>query len=83
MAGGPGSGNFGHLGRPGQVGGSIPTRPNLAKSEISLGQRTKKERVPLCPSLEELMAERFTLRGKKKPTKKELAALIAKMQAML
>lgn len=83
MAGTSTSGNFGHAGRPGQVGGSVATRPNASKSEIAMGQRSRKQRVPICPTLEELMAERFSTRGKKKPTKKQLAALIAKMQSML
>lgn len=83
MAGTSTSGNFGHVGRPGQVGGSIATRPNASKSEIALGQRSRKERVPICPTLEELLAERFSLSKKRKLSKKEIRQIIDKAQALL
>ena len=41
MPGGPGSGNFGHLGRPGQVGGSIPVR---GKEDYEPKPRKKKRK---------------------------------------
>lgn len=36
-AGGPGSGNFGHAGRPGEVGGSAPSGESLAYPLIVMG----------------------------------------------
>ena len=83
MAGTIGSGNFGHIGRPGQVGGSIATRPNASKSDVQLGLRSLKRETPVCPSLEELMAERFRETHKKKPTKKQMAAMLAAARDVL
>ncbi len=83
MAGTATSGNFGHLGRPGQVGGSVATRVNSSKSEIERGQRSRKQRTPICPTLEELLAERFNTRKKRKLTKKEIRQIINKAQSLL
>lgn len=56
MAGTSTSGNYGHLGRPGQVGGSIAVRRTAEQRETD--PRRKLRDQPLCPTLEELADQR-------------------------
>lgn len=78
MAGTITSGNYGHLGRPGHVGGSIATRRSPEERETD--PRHKLRQQPLCPTPEELTAEKNPLVGKKKKMNKAEKAQEKKKQ---
>lgn len=78
MAGTATSGNHGHLGRPGHVGGSIATRSS--KEQRDTDPRHALRQTPLCPTPEELSAEKNPLMGKKK-RKAKTAKLTAQTPA--
>lgn len=52
VAGGPGSGNFGHGGRPGQVGGSSSAGGSASKEEIAASVGTEADFKPTAIELE-------------------------------
>lgn len=80
MAGTSTSGNYGHLGRPGQVGGSIPARGRSAEQKDTDPKRKLRDQ-PLCPTLEEMADQRgmdlvykSTRKKKKKARRPQRAA---------
>jgi 2'-5' RNA ligase len=88
MLGGPGSGNFGHEGRPGEVGGSAPSAAAERINEIDRkimeissrgGGNSAKEIKARMREIEPLIAEQERLKNELEPTRKEAIAASAKL----